>query len=153
MEIFILKDQPTLSVRTTTSVSALPQTIGEIYQEIAGYLSELKSAPAGFPFVIYYNMDMDRLDAEIGFPAVPGSPGTGRIKASVLPGGRFLHMVHTGPYRTLDQSYQKAMAYLEQERIVVQEWMYEMYYNDPDETPEEKLLTGVFFPIAEEQQE
>lgn len=60
--------QPTLSIRTRTPIGDLPRLLGESYDKIAGYLAELGEEPAGAPFAAYYNMDMQDLDVEIGFP-------------------------------------------------------------------------------------
>jgi len=66
--------QPILSVRTMTSVHELPQELGRIYGAIATYLAEIGEQPSGAPFAAYYNMDMDNLDVEIGFPVARPLP-------------------------------------------------------------------------------
>ncbi|MFX1446179.1 MAG: AraC family transcriptional regulator, partial [Promethearchaeota archaeon] len=63
-----IPSQPTLAVRTRTPVMNLPQEIGNAYKAIMEYLGELGVEPVGMPFVIYYNLDMQDLDVEIGFP-------------------------------------------------------------------------------------
>ena len=66
-----VKEQPvqkTLSIRTRAAVQDLPQVFGEGYGAIAQYLGELGEQPIGPPFAAYYNMDMDNLDVEFGFP-------------------------------------------------------------------------------------
>ena len=67
--------QPALSIRTRTPVQDIPQVLGKAYGAIAQYLGELGEQPVGPPFAAYYNMDMQNLDIEIGFPAAVKNSG------------------------------------------------------------------------------
>jgi hypothetical protein len=89
--------QPTLSVRTRASVEVLPQVLGEVYESIVQYLGELGEQPAGPPFAGYFNMDMQNLDVEIGFPVLKKLPGKGEIQSGGNWGwkGCYLHLYRT----------------------------------------------------------
>lgn len=83
---FELSEKPaqhTLSIRTRTRLADLPQVIGEAYGAIIEYLNEIKEAPAGAPFTAYYNLDMEDLDVEMGFPWLNSWPA--RIVSSPVP--------------------------------------------------------------------
>jgi hypothetical protein len=69
--------QPTLSVRTRSSVQALPQVLGPAWGAIMQYAGRLGVQPSGPPFVAYHNMDMQDLDLEIGFPFAQQLKGEG----------------------------------------------------------------------------
>jgi len=76
---FELSEQPaqaTLSIRTRTKMESLPQVIGQAYHAIFEYLNEIKESPVGAPFTAYYNLDMEDLDVEMGFPVA--KPLTGK---------------------------------------------------------------------------
>ena len=60
--------RPTLSIRFKAPVQELPQHFGRIYGPIGQYLGQLGEQHAGAPFAIYYNMDMQNLYIEAGFP-------------------------------------------------------------------------------------
>jgi len=60
--------QPVLSMRTRTAVGNLPQELGKAYQAIIQYLNEIGEKPLDAAFAAYYNMDMEDLDVEMGFP-------------------------------------------------------------------------------------
>ena len=60
--------------------------MGPVYGEIAAYMAKNKIPFAGPPFAMYYNMDMDDLDVEIGFPVAEKISGEGRVKPGTLPG-------------------------------------------------------------------
>jgi effector-binding domain-containing protein len=89
--------QPTLVVHTVTSAQELPQTLGASYEAIAEYLGGLGEAPAGPPYVAYFNMDMVNLEIEAGFPVARAIPGAGSVQASELPAGRYGACLYTGP--------------------------------------------------------
>lgn len=84
--------QPTLSIRTRTRVQDLAQLFGKGYGAIAQYLGELQEAPAGPPFAIYHNEDMQKLDVELGFPVSSRLAGKDDIQASEIPGGKVANM-------------------------------------------------------------
>ena len=147
MEIQDTPMQKTLSVRLTTGISDLPQIVGDVYGTVMAYMNQISVGPSGFPFVIYYNMDMEALDVEIGFPVSCDVPGNGTVTPGSIPAERILCTVHTGPYSTLEDTYRKAMTFIEEHGLKPKEWMYESYLNSPMETPEDQLQTAVCFPL------
>src|SRR5512135_616558 len=97
--------QPVLSIRTRTAVQNLPQVLGQSYGAIAQYLGQMGQQPAGDPFVIYYNMDMQDLDIEVGFPAPGKLPGKDSVQASEIPAGKVVSCLHVGPYDQCAAAY------------------------------------------------
>ncbi|MFC2008161.1 GyrI-like domain-containing protein [Chloroflexota bacterium] len=97
--------QPTLSIRTRTRAQNLPQVLGEGYGTIAQYLGELREEPAGSPFAIYYNEDMQNLDIEFGFPVGRRLAGKDAIQASETLGGKVATCLYTGPYSGIEPAY------------------------------------------------
>ena len=147
-EVKELQDQPTLVVRTRTSVDKLGEVLGEAYGAIAAYLGELGEYPAGPPFVGYYNEDMQDLDVEIGFPVARELPGRGDIHASQLPGGRAATCLHVGPYSEVEPAYTALGQWMAENGYAPTGVAYEIYLNDPDETPPQELRTQIMFPLA-----
>jgi effector-binding domain-containing protein len=93
--------QPTLSFRTHAAVGQLPQVLGQTFGAIMQYLGELGEQPVGAPFVAYYNMDMQNLDIEIGFPVSRPLPDRGELKCGALPAGKIATTLHLGPYDSI----------------------------------------------------
>jgi effector-binding domain-containing protein len=137
--------QPTLAVRTRTSVQELPQVMGQTYGIIAQYLGELGEQPAGPPFAIYHNDDMQDLDVEIGFPVARELPGEGDIQASEIPGGKRATCLYVGPYEEIEQPYNALGQWMGEHGYEASGVAYEMYLNDPGETPPEELQTQIVF--------
>ena len=139
--------QPVLSVRTTTSVHELPQVLGKTYGAIAQYLGELGEQPAGPPFAAYYNMDMQALDMEAGFPVSRALPGKVEIRAGEIPGGTLATVLHTGPYDQCRAAYEALTQYIKDNGREATGVAYEMYLNDPQQVPPQELQTLVVFPL------
>ena len=147
MEIKEVEQQNSLMVRLTTPVSKMSDVMGEVYQELAGYMGKKGIEFAGPPYAMYYNMDMEALDVEIGFPVNLSDTGEERIKPGCIPGGKIATTIHTGPYGKMEETYEKLMAYVKEKQLDVHEWMYEYYLNSPLEVKPEELQTQICFVI------
>jgi len=139
------KAQPVLSVRTKSAVQDLPQVLGKYYGAIAQYLGELGENPAGPPYVAYYNKDMQNLDIEIGFPVSKNLTGKEDIKMSEIPSGRFASCLYTGPYNEIEPAYNELTNWIEEKGYESTGVAYEIYLNDPSQTPPEDLKTEIYF--------
>lgn len=86
-------------------------------------------------------------DAGVTIPEDASLPaGLGEVR---IPAGRYVSTVHIGPYEELPEIWPKLMG----------EWIpangkkmrdgvsYELYHNNPSNTPKEKLETELFIPI------
>jgi len=139
------EQQPTLIVRTRTPVSELPSTLGAAYGAVMGYMAQMGEQPTGAPFVAYHNMDMQDLDVEIGFVVARELPGRGDIQASEIPGGKVATCLYVGPYEEIEQPYNALGQWMGQHGYEASGVAYEMYLNDPGETPPEELQTQIVF--------
>ena len=146
-EIKEQSDQPVLSIRTRTPVQDIPQVLGKAYGAIAQYLGELGEQSAGPPFAAYYNMDMQNLDIEIGFPVSVKLPGKGDIEASKIPSGKVATCLYTGPYSEIEPAYNAISQWIEDNGYKPTGVVYEMYLNDPAQTPPQELKTQILFPL------
>ena len=139
--------QPTLAIRTRVSVQDLPQTLGEAYGAIAQYLGELGEQPAGPPFAAYHNMDMQNLDVAIGFPVSRKLASRDDIQAGEIPGGKAATCLYVGPYAEIEPAYTALSEWMKDNGYKATGVAYEMYLNDPEETPPQELQTQIAFPL------
>ena len=145
--VVIQAAQKVLSVRTRSPVQDLPDLIGKTYQEIYHHMMDNGANPSGVPFVGYFNMDMNDLDIEIGFPVSDNVPEKGNIKMSEIPSGKFASTIYTGPYSGLESAYNALMKWMEENDYTGTGIGYEFYLNDPQETPENELQTKILFEL------
>lgn len=61
--------------------------------------------------------------------------------------GTAIKIEHIGSYATLDNSYNVILAYISQLGLEITQNPWEVYISDPSETPEDKLITQIYFPI------
>jgi len=137
----------TMTVRTRTPVSQLPQVLGQAYGEIAAYLGSLGEQPAGPPFVAYHNMDMQDLDIEIGFPTRKPLPVRGKMQPGALPKGKIATCLHTGPYQDIPAAYDALSRWIDENGYTATGLAIEFYLNDPQTTPPDQLQTQVVLPL------
>jgi effector-binding domain-containing protein len=149
MEITRREERATASIRMRTSMEGLKQELGRAYGEIMQLLGSQGVQPAGAPFSIYYNMDMEDLDVEMGFPVAGAFNAGGRVKPGVLPGGRTAVCVHKGSYETIGDSYNALSAFIQQNGAAPRGLCYEFYLTDPQVTNPQDLLTEINFPLTE----
>jgi effector-binding domain-containing protein len=114
------------------------------------YLGKTGVQPAGPPFAAYYNMDMQDLDVEIGFPVKEAVQGEGEIEAGAIPGGKYASCLYTGPYENFELPYNALTAWLKEKGQQGIGVSYEFYLNDPEHTPQDKLQTQILFPLKDQ---
>ena len=68
------------------------------------------------------------------------------MEVKTLPGGRFLTLVHRGPYSRLHEAWSRIGAYAQEHGFVQAGPHREIYLNDPREVSEEELLTELQIP-------
>ena len=146
-ELIQQDEQPVLSVRTRTSVQDLPQAIGKAYEKIMAHMGELGEAPVGPPFVAYYNMDMQDLDIEVGFPVAVELTSKGDVQAAKIPARTAAACMHFGPYSAIEPAYNALGEWIKQSGYEATGISYEYYLNDPSSTPPEQLQTRIIFPL------
>ncbi len=139
------KEQPVLSVRTRTAVGNLPQELGKAFGAVLQYLGEIGENAAGPAFAAYYNMDMENLDVEMGFPVAKPIAGRGIVQAGTIPAGKQASGIYKGPYSQMEPVYNAMNAWLGENGQEPTGVVYEFYYNSPMEVPESELLTKVVF--------
>ncbi|MCL2034571.1 MAG: GyrI-like domain-containing protein [Oscillospiraceae bacterium] len=138
-EVMVRGEQPALSVRVTTSVEKLPQIIGESYGKIMAYMKEAGAFPSDAPYVTYYNMDMQNLDVEMGFPVAEKLAGNDAVKPASAPSGKLVTCMYRGPYAEIEPVYNEKMKWIEDNGFKPTGAMHEYYYNGPGFPPSEAL--------------
>ena len=124
--------------------------MGEVFQNVWAFIAEKKITPAGGPLSVYSTYDPQKMTFRSGFAvsADDAAKADGAVKAGTLPAGEVLHFTHVGPYAKLRDSYGEMMKYLEEKNLTVGAPTWEIYVDDPQTTPEEKLRTEIYVTLA-----
>lgn len=146
-EIIDQPAQPTLTIRTRTPVQAMPQVLGQGYEAIVKYLGELGLSPVGHPFVIYYNLDMQDLDIQLGFPVPQPVPGKGEIHATRMEAGKVATSLYVGPYEDCGPAYDELAQFVKDQGYEATGVAIEYYLNDPSQPPFEEPQTRIVLPL------
>jgi effector-binding domain-containing protein len=139
--------QPVASIRTRTKVENLSQVLGQAYGAIAQYLGQTGLHPTGEPFTAYYNMDMQDLDIEVGYPVSGKFTGKDAIQPGEIPAGKAVTCLHVGPYDKMKEAYETMDEWMKANRVEPSGVCYEFYLNDPQQTPPEALQTRIMFML------
>lgn len=87
-------------------------------------------------------------DLEVAVPIAGDVPTTEEYQCYDIPGGKMAKIVHTGPYETVGETYEKLFHWLTQHNYQVTGPLREVYISDPSEVAPEELLTEIYAPIA-----
>lgn len=121
--------------------------MGSAYGLIMKYLSEIGEYPSGVPYAAYYNMDMQDLDVEAGFPVSKALPGKNEIMTGEILAGKHAACLHTGPYCESVPAYEALTQWVKDNGYTPTGVAFEFYLNDPAQTPESDLRTRIVFPL------
>ena len=69
------------------------------------------------------------------------------FKTIEIPGGKFLTVVHKGPYNKIKVAYDTLLEEINRKKYKVRSFPLEHYLNDYHHVGEDELLTKVMFPI------
>jgi effector-binding domain-containing protein len=96
-------EQPCLGARTVVTMETMPEEMRRLFDALHERIGRLDVA--GPPFARYLVIDMAReLHLEIGVPVTAPTGADGEFAPGVLPAGRYLTAVHTGPYDRLEEA-------------------------------------------------
>jgi effector-binding domain-containing protein len=93
-------EQHYVAIRTQVTMQELGAgVIPQLHMEVRTWLEKQGIAPTGAPFIRYLIIDMmAKLDIELGWPVARALSGNDRIRAGVLPAGRYASLIYIGPY-------------------------------------------------------
>ena len=154
--------QPYVAIPFTVTMATFPQAADTGFPELLGWLGEHGIAPSGPPFIRYHVIDMAaELEIEIGAPVAAAAPVSGRIQAGELPGGRYVTLVHTGPYDGLVAANGALQDWARQQGIALESsdgerrfrGRVEFYPTDPGQEPDTaKWAVEIAYLISEDAQ-
>jgi DNA gyrase inhibitor GyrI len=143
--------QPYAGIRVRVPMDGIAAAVDQAFPELFGWLGEQAIAPGGPPFIRYHVIDMMReLEIELAVPAEVTDDATAghgsRVRAGLLPGGRYAVLRHVGPYDGLVASNAALQAWAGQRGVTFDTWdtdrgsawrgRVEHYLTNPAEEPD-----------------
>src|SRR3954471_20575207 len=91
--------QPYAAIPVNVTMERLAGAVDHGFPELFGWLAEHSLTPAGAPFIRYLKVDMGaELEIELAVPVAAEPTGDERVRGGVLPAGRYITLLHVGPY-------------------------------------------------------
>lgn len=130
---------------------AISDALGAAYFQVLSYIDEHGLQEAGAPISIsraYSGAEL-RFDAAVPVRGIksdaPAGPDSVKLGRSY--GGPVIRVKHLGSYLTLGRTHDKIAAYLAALGLERNGDAWEAYVSDPTRTPEDELLTYVYYPV------
>jgi len=151
-----ITDVPSRTIAYTTGSSGLEPgdiaaALGAAYGRVAVYVTANGLHLDGQPIAISNYWDERGYGFDAGIP-VSGTPTRGAgpespVRMGETYGGRVVRAVHVGPYTGLQDTYEKVYAFVEVHDLEPNGRNWELFVSDPGNTPEDELITEVYFPV------
>jgi len=149
IEILELKPELTLVYKEHTSNAKSDKVIETGINMVRAYLEELGIEPSGTPYVAYLNCakDWSNYDVEVGFP-IPETIGEkDGMFMSKTHAGKAVVATHKGSHRSLNTTYGKMFAFMDEQSLAFTGTFYDCYLTDPATTPTKEMQTKVIVPV------
>lgn len=158
---------PVFAIQEQRSCRMDPQEIAQAFESAFGdlhrFAGEHHLQLVGPPRAIYTEYSARGTTFTVALPVAPPTgelPGEGPVTTGTVPGGKTLRFTHNGPYSGLRRTYDAITAWMKDEGLMKfdADWakyspVWEEYMNDPRTTAEAELLTYVYVPIGEGEEE
>lgn len=103
--ILAREDQPYLGLAATVAMDRIASVADKLPGELFGWMQARGFEMRGAPFFRYLSFARDgTVDLEWAAPVATPVEGEGRVKAGVLPGGRYACLEHVGPFSGLREA-------------------------------------------------
>jgi len=134
-----------------TNLSDISESIGAAFPEVFKAVTDAEAEINGVPFSIYNKMDIVKKNCNYT-AAIPvaASVNVGQgVQCSDRPACKAFKLVHTGAYRHLGNGWSTGMSDMRHAKMKMDKSNppFELYVNDPENTPEESLVTEIYMPV------
>ncbi|MCC0699630.1 GyrI-like domain-containing protein [Clostridioides sp. ZZV15-6383] len=115
-------------------------------KKISKYLEERGILSSGAPIVCFHNMDLAKLDVEVGFPVSTYIDGKNEILQRIVPTQKIITAIDLGPYELQDPTLEDLFSWAKNSGYKLHGDIYYQYLNDINRPPSE-YLTKMMLPI------
>ena len=142
-----------VSKETSQETPEVAAAFADAYGAIGSFLAQHGLTPTGPPLSINTDWQGDEgfaFDAAMTIAAAPEGElaEDNPVQIRQTEGGQALRFVHTGSYEGLPETYEKIEAYIAAHGHDIDGYPWDVWVSDPGDTPEEELITEIYFPMA-----
>ena len=150
-EISDMGAQPFAFLTRTADIKGISKVMAESFSELGRAFAMADAPMMGPPLCHYTAYDGATTRFEVGFPYRPEDAD--RLRAAGLTlgttrAGKVMKATHVGPYDTVVETYDAMQADMAARKLVGADDMWEVYMSPP-ETPPDKIVTEVMWPVTE----
>ena len=148
-----LPEQHYLYVDRVSSLSGaeIGAAMASGFGEVFGFAAQKGIKPLAMPMSVYLEMPSGSQMAfrtGVLVSAEDAKRAEGQVKAGTMPAGDVCMTTHVGPYASLNQTHKALWDELSAQGISKAMPVWEIYIDDPQSTPEEKLRTEIYRAIS-----
>ncbi|MEJ8568254.1 SRPBCC family protein [Elongatibacter sediminis] len=125
--------------------------LADAYQKIMGFILEHNLETSAQPMAITRAWDENGYAFDAAIPAgTNGLDPDGEVQAGWSPSGHAVRVIHRGPYDRMKPTYDRLAAYMAVHGLKEGSVSWEQYISDPGATPEDELVTHIYFLLEGE---
>ncbi len=137
-----------MTTATTPTDANLSEKMGVSYGQLLSNIQVNGMEMSGSPMTITTKWEENEyvFDNCIPIKSVKGDLSA-KVFESKTYAGTTMRIEHIGAYTGMDASYEAILSYIAQMGLEITQNPWEIYISDPSDTPEDKLITHIYFPI------
>jgi len=139
-----------LVIRAHATVPDIPALFESGFGEMEHLLQRQGKKPSSTSFAHYYGINEGKIDVEFGYLVDESVHGGGRAVTGSTPSGKAAACEYIGPYAEIEPAYTALMKWVSDNGLTMNGEAYEIYLNDPFETPPELLRTQVHLLLRDD---
>ncbi len=150
IKIVTLEKQPAMVITDSCKLEEMGERMEEMYGRISAYMKRRDLEAEGPPFAIYYSWNPEGISKfACGIPIEKMTWGWKDYNVIELPGGEAATVVHWGKYDS-GKPYLALDNYLQKKEIEREDYIWEVYINDPANEPDTSLWQKqIFYPLKQ----
>lgn len=139
-----------VSCSTRLRPDQIKASIDDAFERLSASIARAGLSTHGAPRACYHYRSDGGMGFDLGYP-IASADAAAALAAGLNTGATFsgpaLKATHQGPYQTLRGTYQALEKELKARGFEAGGDIWEVYLNDPDDTPPEKLVTEIAWPV------
>ncbi|MCB0702033.1 MAG: SRPBCC family protein [Candidatus Kapaibacterium sp.] len=137
-----------ISTKTVPTDNNLSEKMAKAYGQLVTNIQVNGMEMSGPPITITTKWEENEYEFDNCIPIenLKGDLSAGVFKTETY-SGTAIKVEHVGSYANMNNSYDVILAYISQLGLEIVGNPWEVYISDPSNTPEDKLLTNIYFPV------